>query len=156
MYSIYVLNFLYITILINGLYGLYNDTELIINEWTTSYMNDANLQKSKAIYTPISSKTPGVWILGGKLNDGTITDSITFLDYSTDDAITYNDFTSNSKKANTLPIPIYCEHQCSTTVNYEDIVIVSPYIQNGSVINKLWIIKSIFDSTAFSIQTLSS
>eukprot|EP00484_Ammonia_sp_Unknown_P026195 CAMPEP_0197046992 /NCGR_PEP_ID=MMETSP1384-20130603/22570_1 /TAXON_ID=29189 /ORGANISM="Ammonia sp." /LENGTH=805 /DNA_ID=CAMNT_0042478849 /DNA_START=30 /DNA_END=2447 /DNA_ORIENTATION=- len=115
-----------------------NDTESVITSWTQTEVTDFNLLRSKPVYAPVSmSDTKGIWILGGMLEDGTISDSITFLNLETHDTTQYNDFFDPTQ--NVLPAPIYCKHQCATTINSLDIVIVSPNTLNDDTIYDLWV-----------------
>eukprot|EP01083_Nonionella_stella_P306726 1075365_1 len=53
------------------------------------------------------------------------------------------------RSSSILPTAIYCNHQCSTTVNNDQIAIVSPQTSNVSVIYELWL----FDSSQMTLTT---
>ena len=126
---LYVILFIFTEIV----YGNTDANTIFFSSWTSVEIQDRNVLKSKAI----SENTgDGIWILGGILDNGQISDSISFIDTTNYDTTTFSDYLNPEKVI--LPSPIYCNHQCSTKLNGHDIVIVSPSNDNN-VIYELWI-----------------
>eukprot|EP01083_Nonionella_stella_P025598 70483_1 len=122
----------------------------VITNWTSIPLNDLNLQRRNAIYSKtLSDDGIGLWIFGGLLEDNSISSSVMYLNLETDDITSYDDFMGRSSSI--LPTAIYCNHQCSTTVNNDQIAIVSPQTSNVSVIYELWL----FDSTQMTLTNIS-
>ena len=120
-----------------------NGIDAYFSSWTSVEIQDRNLLKSKAISANIGN---GVYILGGILDNGQVSDSISFLDTTDYDTTTFSDYLN--PKLNILPSEIYCDHQCSTKLKNDDIVIVSP-ASNNDIIYDLWI----FHSSSINVTT---
>eukprot|EP01083_Nonionella_stella_P182005 653606_1 len=124
------------------------DNTSVVTNWTSIPLNALTLQRSKAIYSKtLSDYGIGLWVFGGLLEDNIISSSVMYLNLETDDITSYDGFMGQSSSI--LPIGIYCNHQCSTTVNNDQIAIVSPQTSNVSVIYELWL----FDSSQMTLTT---
>lgn len=110
-----------------------NGIDTYFSSWTAVEIQDRNLLKSRAISANLGN---GVYILGGIFNNGEVSDSISLLDTANYDTTTFSDYLN--PKLNVLPFEIYCDHQCSTKLNTDDIVIVSPQ-SSSDIIYDLWI-----------------
>eukprot|EP01084_Bolivina_argentea_P317470 550447_1 len=120
----------------------------VITNWTSIPLNDLNLQRRNAIYSKtLSDNDIGLWVFGGILEDDTISSSVMYLNFETDDITYYDGFMGQSSSI--LPFGIQCNHQCSTTVNNDQIAIVSPQTLNGDFIYELWL----FDSSEIALTT---